>query len=419
MGRLDESPTNFNLSSTFLKLAAQSKYLDAENFYHKYQTDLPGFFQTNEHIVAQVLKRADETRRTLRDVEAESNSTDWSLGTTYLGVTTHYKMSTDNLLSVKLEGVLDNVPLFDQANVIYEIDLFTQWMPLCGSAVKVDQVNRAELAAYLRFKPPLGRDTLLHVYASDILLAHDKMVLVGKSVDEWPPPPVTSATRTVDASTTSSTAATTSSSSVSDGVADATCEGKPQVAGSPDGSGGATTAPAAAAAVTVTSGSEITYHNIYDIYAYDGIKGSGEEAALPRAESSESVDWTLDDDPDVGNSTSSGDATVQNADRNDANSPFVSRPVPWLLNSWFNKKMEILDYRAVFTVLSPHQIQVRRVLKFRIGRRITSSPSRLMFKHSLYVQHDILLFLYTALYCACRPILLYAWTRKHPCPARC
>lgn len=376
---------NFNLTSTFLKLAAQSKYLDAEYFYKKYESDLPLFFKKNEHIVSQVLNRAEDTRRTLHDVEAESNSTEWTLGTTYLGISTHYKMSDDNLLTVKLEGVLDNVPLFDQANVIYEIDLFKTWMPLCSSSVKIDQINKSELAAYLRYKPPLGRDTLLHVYASDVLLSHDKVVLIGKSVDVWPPPAVTTSsvnnttTNTTSPDTTKSTA-TVDNDHSSEGLKEATCNDESSSSVSQEN-----------ISSEVTSGSDITYHNIYDIYAYDGIKFSDTDAIMPKTTTTSTTiastttattataatfatattttttvsvtagstdefnNWGLDDEEEIilTSNNSSSETSVGTPFI-----PFISRPIPWLLNSWFNKKMDIIDYRAVFTVLSPHQIQV-------------------------------------------------------------
>ena len=74
-------------------------------------------------------------------------SDDWILGTEMLGITTHYRKCEDyeNAIVVKIEGTLDDLPLFEQMAVLHEIDLYKEWAPFCTSSVMVDKVGNAEL----------------------------------------------------------------------------------------------------------------------------------------------------------------------------------------------------------------------------------------------------------------------------------
>jgi hypothetical protein len=52
----------------------------------------------------------------------------WQFGSSYLGVTTHYVQRPDGLLTLHVEGIVDNLPFFEQLAVINEIDLFKEWV---------------------------------------------------------------------------------------------------------------------------------------------------------------------------------------------------------------------------------------------------------------------------------------------------
>ena len=75
-------------------------------------------------IIKQMLNRAAETANTL-DVGDVDDS--WTLAMSYLGVTTHYKTAPDGSITVRLEGLLEQARAFEQAAVLHEVDLYTQW----------------------------------------------------------------------------------------------------------------------------------------------------------------------------------------------------------------------------------------------------------------------------------------------------
>jgi hypothetical protein len=114
----------------------------------------------------------------------------WILGLTYLGITTRYKIADDGFISVRMEGVLDDLPIFEQCAVIHEVDLFKEWVPFCNASSLVEKKGYAELAVYVSMYfpilPPISRDVLIHAYGADCLHEHGKILILGKSTEEWP-----------------------------------------------------------------------------------------------------------------------------------------------------------------------------------------------------------------------------------------
>ena len=76
-------------------------------------------------LISQMLERVEEATKTIQ-IGAVDES--WTLGMTLLGVTTHYKLiAEDGSITVRLEGLLEEFPLFEQTAVIHEMDLFSEW----------------------------------------------------------------------------------------------------------------------------------------------------------------------------------------------------------------------------------------------------------------------------------------------------
>jgi hypothetical protein len=179
--------SNFSEVSSLLTLIQQSKYFEAESLYKSFVNDsFVNYSDVSEDAISKMLYRADQVKQTLDAINKET-SNDWTLGMTYLGIETHYKIEKDNLVSVRIEGILDNIPFLEQAAVLNEVDLFKTWIPFCTNSVEIDRITDVEVIAYLSsYIPPLSRDALVHVYAADCLESHDKFVLIGNSIDEWP-----------------------------------------------------------------------------------------------------------------------------------------------------------------------------------------------------------------------------------------
>lgn len=97
-------------------------------------------------IIQQMLERSSMVRESLHSVD---ESGDWILGAEMYGITTTYKKCEDdeNAIVVKIEGTMDDLPLFEQMAVLHEVDLYTEWAPFCTDSVLIDKVGKAELYA--------------------------------------------------------------------------------------------------------------------------------------------------------------------------------------------------------------------------------------------------------------------------------
>ncbi len=95
--------------------------------------------------IATMIERAKEIQATLNYEDTNAN---WILGANYFGVMTHYrKCAEDGSIVLKMEGVLDNLPLFEQCAVIHEIDLFKDWAPFCSESKTIEKFSAADLMA--------------------------------------------------------------------------------------------------------------------------------------------------------------------------------------------------------------------------------------------------------------------------------
>jgi len=136
---------------------------------------------------ADLVQREQDARELLAVGDALDAS--WVLGSTLFGTTTHYRLEDDGTMTLRMEGELDNLPLFEQLAVINEVDLFKEWIPFCDRSTTVTRLGQAEIVAYFGvFVPPLSRDSLIRAYGVDCLQEHGKVLLLGASVDDWPVP---------------------------------------------------------------------------------------------------------------------------------------------------------------------------------------------------------------------------------------
>ena len=190
------------VNSTFQRLKdymLNSRYLAAEKEYNTLQAFISN--RANEshsdykHIcsavaeldIEKMLRRCDEVKAAIEAV-GDTTPEHWTLGTTMFGITTYYHVDDDGLLSVRMEGVQEDLPLFEQLAVIYEVPLFHEWVPFCSSSTLVAQLTHTELIAHNAITTPFGagRDVVVHAYGVDCMYEHGMVVMVGHSIDEYP-----------------------------------------------------------------------------------------------------------------------------------------------------------------------------------------------------------------------------------------
>ena len=145
-----------------------------------------------ENIEIQLMiRRSDEITQALADNSDIDNT--WIFGITYFGISTYYKVDPDGIITVRMEGNLDNLPLFEQFAVIHEVNLFQEWIPFCIDSLLIHKIGYAELIAYIYMRiPPLSRDTLVQAYGADLMDEFGKVIILGHSIDTYSIPDSTS-----------------------------------------------------------------------------------------------------------------------------------------------------------------------------------------------------------------------------------
>jgi len=140
--------------------------------------------QGNQHIIT-LLKKTAEIRQAME--YHDSCADDWVYGSNMFGITTYYRTSTTggDCITIKMEGVIDDLPTIEQCAVVREIDLFQEWFPLCSKSVMVDSIGHADYFAYICIGLPFfSRDVLMSVYAVDMMQEQGKVLVLGRSVPE-------------------------------------------------------------------------------------------------------------------------------------------------------------------------------------------------------------------------------------------
>lgn len=137
----------------------------------------------NLDIIKELIERSNEVEKTLLTADVDES---WTLGLTYLGITTHYKLNESRTnITVRMEGTLE-IPIFEQCAVVHELDLYPEWMPFCSAAKTIEKVSNSEIIPYMCISvPPMSRDLLMRAYAADCLEEEGKVVIIGTTIDSW------------------------------------------------------------------------------------------------------------------------------------------------------------------------------------------------------------------------------------------
>jgi hypothetical protein len=112
---------------------------------------------------------------------------EWADGGTMFGVKTHYKTAPSGCVTVLSEGGQMDVPIFEQMAVLKEAALLKHYVPFCSDSSVVHKVSETEVLGYFNVNMfPTSRDTCVHAFGVDCLREFGCIVLIGKSVQEWP-----------------------------------------------------------------------------------------------------------------------------------------------------------------------------------------------------------------------------------------
>lgn len=127
------------------------------------------------------LIRSEEIKRAL----ASSEGHDWTLGADISGIRTTYREESDNSISVNVEGVLDNNPVFEQFCATSDIERYSSWFPLCGFSKLHKKISLLENVIHASISTPfLSRDFVVKSWAADCLNENQSYIVFARSVDD-------------------------------------------------------------------------------------------------------------------------------------------------------------------------------------------------------------------------------------------
>jgi hypothetical protein len=140
----------------------------------------------HKKMLEEMVLRECEAQKVLVLADVDGVDSSWSHGSSLFGIHTHYKLTDEGSIMIRLEGELDNLPLFEQLAVIHEVDLFHEWLPFCNASSCIEKVGPSEIVAYLSVNlPPITRDALIRAYGVDCMTEEGKILIIGGSIDDW------------------------------------------------------------------------------------------------------------------------------------------------------------------------------------------------------------------------------------------
>ena len=78
-----------------------------------------------------------------------------------------------------------DIPLENLITVIYEIDLFKNWVPFCDESKTIKKINKAEKVAYFSVSMPLfaTRESYLRGMGVNRMKYDGSLWIIGNSID--------------------------------------------------------------------------------------------------------------------------------------------------------------------------------------------------------------------------------------------
>jgi len=174
----------------FKKGKSASKSIRRKKEQEKKETDIKK--QLFEKAQCLLVEKADEFKDLVRYAElfldvAEnmSENIEWILSHTVFGISTYYRHESDNSLSIKLEGEMKGVPIFEQLCVMKETDLYHHWAPFCSESKLLAKLSKVEVVSYMDVNLPFAkRDAVYRSAGCNCMKEKGTLLIAAKSIDE-------------------------------------------------------------------------------------------------------------------------------------------------------------------------------------------------------------------------------------------
>ena len=131
-------------------------------------------------------KRAPLFLKAKQDMDESEN---WTLAQTLFGISTYYRREDDDSLSIKMEGELRGLPLFEQVAVLREIDLHSNWAPFVTSSLTLAQFDKLDTVGWMMVGLPnfgIARDGCFRCIGCDCTKEDNSVIIYGQGVQDRP-----------------------------------------------------------------------------------------------------------------------------------------------------------------------------------------------------------------------------------------
>lgn len=142
------------------------------------------YLAKHRQLLETLEKRAGVFKRARKALQKND---DWILSQTLFGVTTYYRREKDNSLSIKMEGKLEGVPIFEQVAVLKEVDLHCKWAPFCSSSMTIKDLNKLDTVGWFCVGLPhfgMARDGCFRAIGCDNMMEDGSIIVVGQGVND-------------------------------------------------------------------------------------------------------------------------------------------------------------------------------------------------------------------------------------------
>jgi len=145
-------------------------------------THMDQIFRKYRRTFADLTSFGKYIKQIVIDIENEKG---WTTQKSTEGYTIKYKTGGSDVASLKIEGIMD-VPLQNLLALIYELDLYNQWLPFMKVTTELKAINKGVKISYMRLNipPPLSdRETLIIGFGADRFKINGTVLVMAKSID--------------------------------------------------------------------------------------------------------------------------------------------------------------------------------------------------------------------------------------------
>lgn len=130
--------SNLRILASKKELNSLNEIITSNQYLNEEKEQILLEYNLNSSLFNLIIKRSNEIENIIEDTS--QSLFDWILGSEIFGISTYYRVDEDGYLLLRMEGIQE-IPIFEQLAVLYEVALFNQWMPFCTQSELLQQIS--------------------------------------------------------------------------------------------------------------------------------------------------------------------------------------------------------------------------------------------------------------------------------------